>query len=80
MQVLPEFQRQGIGRKLLEGCLPRISGSVCYCIPWRYLERFYGSVGFSRIEIEEGTRFLVERLARYRADGHDVILMRRANG
>ena len=41
LQVLPERQRQGMGRRLLDECLPRVNEVVCYCIPWSYLERFY---------------------------------------
>ena len=78
MQVSPHFQRQGIGQALLEECLSRVGHAVCYCIPWSYLEQFYGSGGFQRCEVTEIPSFLSERYSAYMRQGRDVILMRRA--
>ena len=77
MQVLPDFQRQGIGLGLLDKCLPRVNDAVCYCIPWSYLEQFYGSGGFERCEPGDVPGFLSERYSGYLQEGHDVILMQR---
>ena len=78
MQVLPDFQRQGIGRALLEECLSEIGDAVCYCIPWSHLEQFYSSGGFVRCESADVPEFLSERFSCYVAQGRDVIFMRRA--
>jgi len=78
MQVLPNFQRQGIGRALLNKYLSRINDAVCYCIPWSYLEQFYSSGGFRRCESTDVPDFLSERFSYYVQQGRDVILMRRA--
>ncbi len=77
MQVLPDFQRQGIGLGLLDECLPRVNDAICYCIPWSYLEQFYGSGGFERCEPRDVPGFLSERYSGYLQEGRDVILMQR---
>ena len=78
MQVVPELQRQGIGSALLEACLSRVVGVVCYCIPWAYLEEFYTSRGFERCKSTDAPGFLLKRLSTYLQSGRNVILMRRA--
>ncbi|MDJ0711799.1 MAG: GNAT family N-acetyltransferase [Woeseiaceae bacterium] len=77
MQVLPDFQQQGIGRALLEKCLSKVGDAVCYCIPWSHLEQFYSTGGFKRCEKNDVPEFLSERFSGYVAQGRDVILMRR---
>ena len=77
MQVLPTFQRQGIGSRLLRECLPILGDSTCYCIPWAHLEQFYGMGGFNRCDPTEAPGFLEDRLTSYLTDGLDVVLMRR---
>ena len=77
MQVLPDYQRQGIGRALLEGSLSGVDDASCYCIPWSYLERFYSSGGFERCELKNAPDFLAERFSQYTKQGRDVMLMRR---
>ena len=77
MQVFPDFQRQGIGRALLENCLSRVSDAVCYCIPWSYLEQFYSSGGFRRCKSTDVPSFISERYSGYIQQGRDAILMRR---
>lgn len=78
MQVVPELQRQGIGLALLEACLSRVSGVVCYCIPLAYLEQFYASGGFERCKSGAVPGFLSKRLSAYLEAGRGVTLMRRA--
>ncbi|WP_414530124.1 GNAT family N-acetyltransferase [Nodularia chucula] len=41
MQVLAQFQHQGIGRQLLLACKEQLNDQVCYCIPWYHLQSFY---------------------------------------
>lgn len=77
MQVLPDFQRKGIGLSLLDECLSRVNDTICYCIPWTYLEQFYGSRGFECCEPRDVPRFLSERFSGYLQKGRDVILMQR---
>lgn len=78
MQVFPDFQRQGVGRALLDKCMSRSSDAICYCIPWTFLEQFYGSGGFQRCEPADVPGFLSKRYYGYVQKGRDVLLMRRA--
>ncbi|MDE2291767.1 MAG: GNAT family N-acetyltransferase [Elusimicrobia bacterium] len=75
MQVLEEHRRQGVGTLLLRACEERLQGSVCWCVPYRHLEGFYGQAGF--VVADGAPQGLVERLGRYDAEGLDVVLMRR---
>jgi len=76
MQVDPEYQRQGIGRVILNQLIDMIDMD-CYCIPHRYLENFYKSVGFSGlVDGPAAPTFLTTRLATYIDMGFDVILMK----
>ncbi len=77
MQVLPDFQRQGIGLGLLDKCLSRVNDAICYCIPWTYLEQFYESGGFERCEPGDVPGFLSTRFSGYLQEGRNVILMQR---
>ena len=77
MQVLPDYQRQGIGRRLLKACEERIGDSCCYCIPWSYLADFYASAGFKKIGSREAPNFLKDRASEYLKGGLDVVIMRR---
>jgi ribosomal protein S18 acetylase RimI-like enzyme len=77
MQILPDYQRQGIGKEILrylENHLRRLPTN-CFCIPYSHLESFYQSIGFTKVE--HGPHFLVDRLKQYKAEGLDVILMER---
>lgn len=75
MQVLPEFRRMGVGTGLLRESVARIGSAICYTIPWRHLERFYGSAGFRRCVPSEAPPFLSARIEDYSSRGMDVILM-----
>ena len=77
MQVLPEFRRMGVGTGLLRASVARIGSAACYTIPWRRLERFYGSEGFRRCASTEVPPFLASRFEEYSSRGMDVILMTR---
>jgi GNAT superfamily N-acetyltransferase len=80
MRVEPDFQRQGIGSRLLGAVGAELRGP-CYCIPYAHLTGFYGQIGFQVLEPRLAPDFLAERLATYRArgDGHEYLLMYRPN-
>lgn len=80
MQVLPDFQRQGVGRALLDVCLSRLDDTVCYCISWSYLKQFYNSGGFECCDSTGVPDFLSGRYSCYVQQGRDVIIMRRTIG
>ena len=78
MQVLPRFQRQGIGTLLLAACVPHFGPHAVFCLPWAHLEAFYASVGFARINPEAAPDFLSQRYSSYIARGLKVIVMERS--
>lgn len=75
MRVRHDVRRRGIGRRLLEALTDLVE--PCYCVPHAYLEEFYRGAGFARLPDAEAPGFLRERLARYREQGLDVVVMRR---
>jgi N-acetylglutamate synthase-like GNAT family acetyltransferase len=75
MRVREDLRRAGIGRRLL-GALAGLD-EVCFCVPHAYLEGFYSSAGFVRLQEPETPDFLRQRAQRYREQGLDVIVMRR---
>jgi len=78
MRIAENWQRGGIGRRLLLRAAEELAAQECFCIPHRYLKAFYGEAGFEEIEPPTAPTFLEERLAKYRTElGLDVILMRR---
>ena len=78
MRVERDFQRQGIGSRLL-GAVRAELRAPCYCIPYAHLAGFYGQIGFQVFDPRRAPDFLAERLASYRTrgDGHEYLLMYR---
>ncbi len=78
MRVTQAAQRRGIGTMLLETAAALIGGRECYCVPHRYLCRFYAHIGFEEIEPCRAPPFLQQRWAEYQREYDlDVIIMRR---
>jgi predicted N-acetyltransferase YhbS len=77
MQILPSFQRQGIGIRLLQTCVEHLTDKPCYCIPWSHLQSFYEQVGFQSITTEHVPVLLAERWNSYISMGMNLILMYR---
>jgi predicted N-acetyltransferase YhbS len=77
MHVAPEYERRRTGTRLLRAFVRDLPATDCYCIPFAHLTGFYSQVGFSPIADAEGGEFLLGRIRHYRAEGHNVILMRR---
>ena len=77
MQVAPAFQRQGIGRALLERCLPWLDRGEAFCLPYDHLLGFYAGTGFTPVQPECLPGFLRRRMAGYLASGQRVLAMRR---
>jgi predicted N-acetyltransferase YhbS len=78
MRVSRPFQRQGVGRALLAKLDSVLEGRACYCIAYRWLRSFYGTIGFQPAQPADVPAFLAERYREYLAEGSDVILMRRS--
>lgn len=75
MFIHPEHRRRGIGKQLLAAFTAHLPDDDCYCVPFTHLVSFYGRSGFVVIPESAAPPFLRERLARYRGEGHDVLVM-----
>ncbi len=78
MQVLAQFQQQGIGTRLLQVCIDQVVDQVCYCIPWQHLRSFYQKTGFQEVAPVGVPDLLRERFDNYISRGMNVVLMCRA--
>ena len=76
MQVLPKYQKQGIGSKLLKSLVDRLRDRECYCLPYAHLKDFYGQAGFETIEPADAPPHLRERLAA-KSDPSGYLIMKR---
>ena len=74
MQVLPEFQRQGIGSLILQQLENEMGPNPCYCLPYEHLLNFYGQAGFKHVAADLPT-ILDHRLAEYSDRGLTVVAM-----
>jgi N-acetylglutamate synthase-like GNAT family acetyltransferase len=79
MQVTKEYQRQGIGTALLNKCIEIVKNSdkTCYCLPYKYLIKFYNHSEFDEIKADEAPAILKARLEDYLIRGLNVTIMRR---
>jgi len=77
MQVHSSFRRHRVGTRLLRALVADLPTRECYCIPFSHLTGFYSREGFERQDEAAAPAFLRSRLNQYRAEGHDVLLMRR---
>lgn len=80
MQIKPNYQNQGLGRRLLlefKKTIYEKKIDVVYCIPYFYLEKFYGSIGFEKIPEFDAPDLLQQRIRDYRerANETDFIMM-----
>jgi GNAT superfamily N-acetyltransferase len=76
MRVREDMRKRGIGTRLLEAVEPIVSGRECFCIPHRYLDSFYGRIGFLETDAVRAPPFLRERCTEYRREYDlDVIIM-----
>ena len=77
MQVLPAYQHQGIGSKLLAKLDEVIAGRETWCIPHGWLTEFYGKIGFKQVSEEASPEFLQDRIKLARQKWPQVILMKK---
>ncbi len=71
MEVAPEFQRQGIGSRILLLINSILKNQECLVLPYGHLEYFYSQIGFKKIKEEDSPGFLQERIAGYRQEMPD---------
>ena len=74
MQVRPEFQRQGLGSRILQQLEHELGPNPCYCLPYEHLRTFYGQAGFKQLATNLPL-ILDQRLAEYSARGLAVVAM-----
>ncbi|BDT60294.1 hypothetical protein MasN3_37880 [Massilia varians] len=77
MQVNQDFQRQGIGSRMLAACRPYLDRQQAFCLPYSHLVDFYSAARFEVVQSAELPDFLAHRLASYLAEGQQVLAMRR---
>lgn len=77
MQVQPEFQRLGVGTRILTLLSQEIGSRWCCCLPYEHLLGFYHQAGFEAV-IDDLPPALSDRLADYAAKGLRVIAMVRS--
>ena len=79
MRVISEgYRGQGIGKRMLGAFEGLVSERDCYCLPFAHLTGFYGRIGFKTIPIEQAPPHLQERYKKYRDEGADMLVMKRA--
>jgi GNAT superfamily N-acetyltransferase len=78
MYVGPSARRTGVGMLLLAALVRDLGEEDCHCIPFSHLTAFYGREGFAVMPEATAPTPLVDRLVRYRMEGHDVLIMHRA--
>jgi putative PIN family toxin of toxin-antitoxin system len=78
MRVEEEWQRQGVGTRLLQVANERIGRRTCYCLPHPHLEGLYGRIGFAQVKPASAPRFLRLRQVEYRKRGEETLLMKKA--
>jgi len=77
MRVHPDFQKQGIGMKMLHALEEYLRTHNCYCLPYTHLVNFYGAIGFETIEPGEAPVHLHERFKTYCDKQMQVVVMKR---
>ena len=80
MRVSADYQGQKVGSQLLrhfEKYLLFHSIEDTFCLPYRYLEKFYSQIGFLLLDESEAPEFLRARLRANRESGLDLICMKR---
>jgi N-acetylglutamate synthase-like GNAT family acetyltransferase len=77
MMIAPSYQRRGIGTRMLWETSKFMNPSECFCLPHAWLEVFYGTIGFARIEDDDAPPLLWKRLAESRRKHPQLIVMRR---
>lgn len=75
MRIRADFQRRGLGSRLLDRLSDAIGEVDCWCIPYSWLTAFYGRIGFALAPGDKAPTFLAERQRAYAENGIDVVIM-----
>jgi N-acetylglutamate synthase-like GNAT family acetyltransferase len=75
LNILPIFQRKGIGTRLVRSLLPYVKEKTrIYCLPYPNVKEFYQQFGFHQISHQELPEKLKHRYLEYKKE-FDVIAM-----
>ena len=77
MMVKPGYQRQGIGKAMLEVLDKYIANNSCYLVGRVHLQSFYGSIGFETITSHTAPQFIAERVKKYNEESLKCVIMYR---
>ena len=77
MMVTPAYQRKGLGAMMLRELEKHIGPRDCYCLPYGWLEEFYGLIGFKKISDDQAPPHLRARLLENRKKYPQLIVMKR---
>lgn len=75
MVVLPEHQRQGIGKYFLTQLGPHLLNRDCWCFPFEWLESFYAEIGFEQYSPEQAPTLIKQKFLQYREQGRKILIM-----
>lgn len=75
MSVHPEYQKKGIGRRLLTRFEELVSDKTCWCIARDDLEVFYGRIGFGKITPDRLPLCLQKQVKEFNDLGHEVLCL-----
>jgi len=75
MVVLPELQRQGLGKHFLEQLKPSLMNRSCWCFPFEWLEDFYTAIGFLPFAPENAPSLIRSKYHQYTEQGRKILIM-----
>tara|TARA_R110001592_G_scaffold86031_1_gene254006 strand:- start:13127 stop:13567 length:441 start_codon:yes stop_codon:yes gene_type:complete len=75
MVVLPELQKQGIGKYFLEQLKPSLFNRACWCFPFEWLEGFYANIGFAPYPPENVPTLIRNKYHQYSEQGRKILIM-----
>lgn len=77
MYVDSQYQRQGIGTRLLKHIEPILNQRLSYCMPLAHVANYYKKIRFIEVAESEYPEFLTLRCEKYRAAGYKIKTMLR---
>lgn len=77
MFIDPEYQRRGVGTRMLRLLDEQMGERDCLCIPHEHLQGFYALVGFEHAALRSAPTFIQERASSYADRGYKVVFMKR---
>lgn len=76
MNIHPQYQRRGLGTRMLTALEPMMKGGSCWCLALSHLEIFYAKIGFRHVPSTDGPIHLQKRFDEYRATQNCIMMVR----